>query len=294
MSKDWYYEITVSEESFPYTRDQISVIAKITICFMAISFVASSLVLLFWLLMWYIERPQLNRVSLRCVAMASAINLIDGIFDIVMWSINANETTCRGLSLTVDFLDILNVSLLAVIGINLVLVVVLSVKKRDKLERYYYPCIFVYSAIVIVAPLYEEIVTPMVVPDTIGCWYYDNVAERGYSRVSWMWFYGFVFLATVVGLGSVLVAIAYLARAERAVRNDMEIARRSSHPSISSAFRRSSAINQPRVVLRCILYPLVPLIVHIWGFTVQLIVTVNNPVPIWLVVMLLDQPRFLQ
>lgn len=119
-----------------------------------------------------------------------------------------------------------------------------------------------------------------------------------------MWFYVLIFFAALVGLCSVLVAIAYLARAERAVRNDMETARRSSHPSISSAFRRSTAINQPRVVLRCILYPLgklwdtnerpsltvllcnpVPLVVHIWGFVIQILVTADKPVPLGLVVM---------
>lgn len=166
----WYDEIPPSENSFPYTTEQTVIVAKITISFIALSFFASGLVLLLWLLMWFIERPQLNRVSLRCVAMASAVNLIDGIFDIVMWSIDASEKTCRGLSLTVDFLDVINVALLAVVGINLVLVVVLSVRKRDKLERFYYPCILLYSAVVIVVPLYEEIVKPVVVSDTIGCW----------------------------------------------------------------------------------------------------------------------------
>ncbi|CEP16578.1 hypothetical protein [Parasitella parasitica] len=220
-----------------------------------------------------ISRPdEANRVSLRCVFMASLMNLINSIFDIAIVLIVGDTYACRASAMISMLTRVMSAVFLTLVGVNLVLVFVCNVNaSARRLERIYYPSAFAYGLLTITMPIVESS-DDVLSPNTdLRCYYYIHYYQfLGHSSMLWMWFYGFLFLSVVIAVICSIIALIKLMREHRAlIRKWIHIASMSQTTESAQSNIEQRAKSQSnvfmRVVSRCVMYPLVPFISNIWG-----------------------------
>ncbi|KAI9489555.1 hypothetical protein BDB00DRAFT_842465 [Zychaea mexicana] len=288
LPDEWSENLT-----FRYSTPQFSILNHITIAVSSVSLLLSLVVVIFYAVFWYYERKKADRVSLRCVALGSISNVIDTVLDIASSVRRTDQTYCRVLGLIVDFLDVINAGFLAVIGVNLFLIFVFKIKRSERLERFYYPAIFVYSITTMIVPVIEE--SQLVIPrdPDLSCWYYNHIGDRESHFVSWMYYYALIFFIALLGLFCSMTAVVKLFRQEAANFRGMRRFSPSGLANMSSTAKPRHDQSQdrqrprssfPRVVMRCITYTLVPFLIHIWGFAIQIRVSTKRRAPYGLTV----------
>lgn len=90
-----------------------------------------------------------NRVSLRCVFLFSLEDVINDILYITMAFIRDDNRFCTPAGVIVQFSDVLSATLLTLVRLNLLLVFVNIVPRKDLLERFYYPIALIYILFVV-------------------------------------------------------------------------------------------------------------------------------------------------
>ena len=143
-------------QSFSYTDSQLDDIERAIVVMSALSLACSLAVAVFYAFFLYYERRKTDRVSLRCVALATVVNVADSALGIVSGVRSDTPVYCRGIGFVIDFTDVFNACLLSIIGINLVLIFVIQIKFHERLEWFYYPGAFVYSVAAMIFPIVQE------------------------------------------------------------------------------------------------------------------------------------------
>lgn len=144
------------DSSFPYSFEQYETLAKVTLAITILSMVGSLITIAFYAIFVYKKGAMADRVSLRCVATASVVNLADAVMNLTMIVYKGTIVPCSVLAILIQFTDVLGACLLSTIGVNLVLVFVIKVKRSCILERFYYPFSIIYSLTTMIIPIYEE------------------------------------------------------------------------------------------------------------------------------------------
>ncbi|KAI9312436.1 hypothetical protein BX666DRAFT_836048 [Dichotomocladium elegans] len=152
----------------------------------SVTILFATLILLFYSFFFIHDRSNADRVSLRCVVLASFTNIISCIFSIAMCFIRGDQLSCIVFDIFFQFLDVVSAGLLSVIGVNLVLIFVIKVEHTKYFERYYYLFITLYSLLLIIVPVYEMITSR----NPIGrahhnCWFFYNIGNRENNPSSW-------------------------------------------------------------------------------------------------------------
>ncbi|KAI8381531.1 uncharacterized protein BYT42DRAFT_613303 [Radiomyces spectabilis] len=252
---------------FLFNHQSFIALMSASIVASVISLIGAGLAILGYGYLWFYHRQPANRVSLRCVFLASVMNVLKGMFDIANVLSVGDTVYCHAGAVIVLFLKITSAALLAVVGLNLVLIFVINVKRSDLLELFYYPGILLYSFVTIVVPIYLESRIGSSNGNEYVCWYYTHYyLIDGFSDFFWMWFYGFVFGIIVIAVVCSVIAMYKLIKEFPSFRgNQATDDQTRDAPAQPSIFGK--------VVLRCILYPLVPFIVNIFGFVMQLLIS---------------------
>ncbi|CAO3630516.1 unnamed protein product [Mucor hiemalis] len=239
---------------FPYTNEEFISLQQANIAASIISLVFSLFVVLFYIYMLVYHRKKANRVSLRCVFLSSLSEALSSIMSIVVTTDKVRF--CNAANIVIGFTSIFSSAALTIVGLNLILIFVINVKRRDVLEKFYYPTLVVYSIIGALAPIYRHIGGNLADNGNYSCWYITYVLVRSQSNFPYIWFYVFVFFTNIVALLCSLIAMIKLLREQRRIKT-------TNHSSVLK-----------KVVLRCTIYPLVPFISDIFGFIMELMI--NN------------------
>ncbi|CAO3596264.1 unnamed protein product [Absidia cylindrospora] len=189
-----------------------------------------------------------------------------------MINIQGESKFCLAMAFLVQYFTILGVTLLALIGINLVLVYVVNFRRRHILEYIYYPFAIIYSGAGLVGPIvnyYDGNRRKLLSHNPDGtCWYVNFMQNRYGQSLSFMWLYGFIFFSTITALLSSTIAIIKIVK-DNQILVSLFKSRRRSTPS--------SKLSQ--VIVRCLLYPLVPLLSNFLSFLMQCMITVSQSFP---------------
>jgi hypothetical protein len=171
---------------FKYTYAQFLSLRTTAVATSAISLTSSALIMIVYIYMFIYHRKQANRVSLRCVFLCCLADTLSAILNIIITGQRGNTNFCKAAGVTIKFSTMMSATLLTLVGLNLVLIFVLNVNRRDLLEKFYYPCAVLYAIIGVVIPLYTQVTGDTSNYDQFSCWYLTYIEDRSYSTFSWV------------------------------------------------------------------------------------------------------------
>ncbi|CAO3630181.1 unnamed protein product [Cunninghamella blakesleeana] len=258
----------------PDTRLRI-IQRSLVLIFTIISLICGLAVIITYGAIYHYDRKRANRVTLRMVFIASVSSVFFCIFNIYNWTIIYTSNACSGTKIVVLFFNAIGVCALACIGLNLLFLFVFRIRNYSILEKLYYIFLIVFPLVSISAPIYHTIVEKegaITQFDTYhSCWYYTHHFE-GLEEItfSWLWYFCVLFVITIISTLSSFIALIRLYLNIRKSRNETEL-----------CGELSAGIEIPanvigKVVIRCIFYALVPFIVNIWSFCLQ-VIEINPP-----------------
>lgn len=258
---------------FPFTEKEFYSLQQANIAASSISLVASTCVVFTYIYMLIYHRKKANRVSLRCVFMCSISEAVSSVIGIVVTTDIVYY--CHAAYIVLGFTSIFSSAALTIVGVNLILVFVINVKRRDILERFYYPIIVIFSLVGSLAPIYREITVSSTSKGEYTCWHIAYFLVRARSSfpyvstskeheiymlalnltffVSKIWFYVFIFFSNFIAVICSLIVMIKLFKEHRRMKTVMK--------SIANQQRRKpiETIQNgmlKKVVLRCTIYPL--------------------------------------
>jgi len=120
--------------------------------------------------------------------MASIMNLINSIFDIIIALIYGDTSLCRASAIVAMFTRVMSAVFLALVGINLVLVFVCNIQtSANRLEYIYYPSAFLYGLVTIVVPIVESSDDMLSTRNDLRCYYFVHYYQFfGHSSLLWV------------------------------------------------------------------------------------------------------------
>lgn len=131
-------------------------IIKAAVITSSISIFSCILIILSYIYLKTYHSNKANRVSLRCVFLASIMNLINSTFNIFTLLQCGNTTLCKASSVVTMFSRVMGAAFLTIVGINLVLVFVFNVAyTANQLERIYYPGTLLFGLITAILPIVD-------------------------------------------------------------------------------------------------------------------------------------------
>ncbi|ORZ25362.1 hypothetical protein BCR42DRAFT_463975 [Absidia repens] len=244
--------------------------ARLATALISLSFDFIAISVFIYLVIYY--RAQVNRPSIRLAVFCCLANFLESVLFVVMIKVEGPSLFCLGFSLTSQYLAVLGVTLLAIIGINLVLVYVVNVRRRHILEYYYYPLSILYSAFGIIGPILQHFINKKrnLFHAHETCWYISVIKSRFVQPLNFMWFYCCIFFVTMVAFLCSTIAIIKLMKDFRTIQNLFKSRRQVVSKQVPV---------YSQVVVRCLLYPIVPLISNFCGFLEQCIIITGNYPP---------------
>ncbi|KAG2235736.1 hypothetical protein BDF21DRAFT_452187 [Thamnidium elegans] len=257
-------------------------IIKAAIITSSISIFACILIILSYIYLKAYHPNKANRVSLRCVFLASIMNLINSIFNIFILLQSGNTTLCKASSTVTMFSRVMGDAFLTIVGINLVLVFVFNVAyTANQLEWIYYPGTLIFGLLTSIVPIVDLFRSHgrTDYAHYYTCYYYTYYHRLfDESDLLWIWFYTFLFFCIFVAAAcSVIASIKLLREHNTLIKKfaSSNMIHVTSDAEIERYMRNQSSIFR-KVVSRCVLYPLVPLISSIWGFLNQMVLLDSN------------------
>ncbi|KAI7907234.1 uncharacterized protein BX663DRAFT_495279, partial [Cokeromyces recurvatus] len=276
------YSLSKRRQNIPagliYTAKQYQALMKLVLVTSSISLFSSFAVVFSYLYLRISHPDKANRVSLHCVFFATFMDLLNTVFSIIIILIYGDTAICRTSIIFIMFSRIMSTNLLTIVGVNLVLVFVFHIScPAHKLERTYYLFAFIYALITLIIPIVKE-ANDSFSSEHLQCYYFIQYYRFGFGNLLWMSYYGFLFFVIVIAFACSTMALFKLLRENRMViRKFVHIAATSqtvetANNTIQQRIKYQSNVFI-RVVSRCIIYPLVPLLSNIWGFIFQIILT---------------------
>ncbi|KAI7859712.1 hypothetical protein BDC45DRAFT_496645 [Circinella umbellata] len=231
----------------------------------SISLVASFVTVVTYAYLRLTYRQRADRVSLRCVLFAALADMIASTMSITTVLIPDTSKHCLPAAVVFMFFAVVAAGFLTTIGVNLVIIFVLNIKYSTlRLRIIYYITITVYSLLSIIGPIHISKHPCSLPKEDSTCWFTLYFESSRCGDSIWIFFYSFLMSLVVLGLVCSFVAGVKLVR-EQYIKFGQILRRRPGE-------RRHQTAMIARVLLRCVLYPLVPFIANIWGFISQTIV----------------------
>lgn len=178
-------------DDFLYDRSQYRILINTTIVASSISIFFSFMTLLAFFYLRSRNSDKASKLSLRCVLIATIMNIITAIFDIITVLQRGDGAFCRSSTVIKLAAKISSASLLAIIGVNLVLVFVINIKGTKRLECILYTSVFLYVMVTISVPIHEIATSTLEPNGPYQCWYYIHFYELfGHSDFLWVNYWG--------------------------------------------------------------------------------------------------------
>lgn len=171
---------------FKYTAKEFITLRKVSLILSSLSLTCSILIIIFYIYMLMYHRKQANRVSLRCVFMCSVADLLNAALSICITSQKGDSQFCRASNVIIEFANIWSATLLTLVGLNLVLIFVINVKRSDLLEKFYYPCAFLYTFIGVSVRINQQVHTDSISFEWYSCWYLKYVEDCTNNIMPWV------------------------------------------------------------------------------------------------------------
>ncbi|CEG82514.1 hypothetical protein RMATCC62417_16574 [Rhizopus microsporus] len=173
---------------------------------------------------------------------------------------------------------------LAVVGLNLVMILAMKVSRTKKLEIFYYVIIAVSGVLVSVVPrLVPHTSGPLPNEIVASCWYHYYFEGRMRNLFNWLWYYGWLLFSSLFAAMYAIIAIVFIVRARGNYAGALDLQSRKHDTAISSLYILRKHGNTTdvfrKIAIRCICYPLVPLISKIWGVSIEIAVAANAHIP---------------
>ena len=130
-------------------------------------FASVCVVLSYFFILWY-QSSMANRISLRLIVFACLVNSIYNVMQLTVTSILDTSSSCRPAIYVVIATDIMCCMCLAMIGVNLVMILIVRINHPAKMEKYYYACIIIVSLLGLLIPLASNTVGGS--PSGRMCW----------------------------------------------------------------------------------------------------------------------------
>ncbi|KAI7880402.1 hypothetical protein K492DRAFT_207590 [Lichtheimia hyalospora FSU 10163] len=229
-----------------------------------VSIICNILVLItFFFIMWY-RPPMVNRVSLRLIVFSCFCNIIYCIFGMPTPTTQDDNPACRVLIYILIATDTMSTMSLAMVGLNLVMIFIVRVTHPVKLEKYYYALIIMSAILATVMPL-AVATAPANNMGNYDCWYH----------------YYFVGRLQLLALNKFRHKKSYFV-------GSLNMAGSAESGVVGSNFQReapeqrntpSRAVVFRKVVVRCVGYPIIPLISKMWGVGLEIAAIQNNHIP---------------
>ncbi|KAI8391445.1 uncharacterized protein BYT42DRAFT_610676 [Radiomyces spectabilis] len=280
---------------FQYTDAQFHALrlTSIIVSGIALSCAVTSMTTYIYMLIY--EKKRANRVSLRCVMLSILAFIPNAIMNLIAVVVPQNSRFCRVWEILGSFLSVASAAFLGLVGLNLVLVFVIGVKQPERLEWFYYPGVLIYCMIPTVVGIEDVYKVLSTNQYNHQCWYYTNYIGRSYADLAWIVFYGFLFAIFLFSTIFSLVALVKVFRERQALvdkltemstnAEDCGSVQRPTNQDINRHVHRHTN-DFSKIVIRCIVYPFVPLLVNVWGFIIQMmIVTPDSVTPYWLLML---------
>lgn len=160
-----------SDRVLPFTVEQYTTLNILVITCATVALLASLATTTFYIYMWVRHREKADRVSLRCVVMASGASSILNILIITQAAISTTKiNACRALNVVSQAFDVFSCACLTTVGVNLVAVFVFNVKRAGLFTRLYLPILVVYSLLSMIARIYDEVTIPVHLREGTSCW----------------------------------------------------------------------------------------------------------------------------
>jgi hypothetical protein len=187
IQNDQWNDNYLATDVFQYTFDEFRSLRGANFGVTLISLASSTAVVIAYIYMFFCHRKEANRVSLRCVFLCCLSDTVNSVLNLVLIRIRGESSFCQAASILIEFSNVWTASLLTLVGINLVLIFVVNVKRRDLLEKFYFVSVLVYSLIAESASIYTEItVTDQSSLIGTSCWYHIYIADRTLNLFSWV------------------------------------------------------------------------------------------------------------
>lgn len=172
---------------FDYGQGQFQSLRAVDLAISSISLASSTLVIFAYLYMFIYHRKQANRVSLRCAFLCCIADVVNDIINILLTDVIGDSDFCRASGVIIDFANIFNSALLTLVGLNLFLIFVVNVNRKDLLERFYYPGAIIYSIVGIVVLIYfQTTYNTTTLYSHTNCWYLTYIVDRTSNTISWV------------------------------------------------------------------------------------------------------------
>ncbi|KAI9471360.1 hypothetical protein BDB00DRAFT_943713 [Zychaea mexicana] len=252
------------------TYEQFISLRTAAVACSSLSLFASFITSVTYVCLRLIYRSRADRVSLRCVWVASFANVVVAILNIAVVAIDDASRFCLSSGVALQFFGILGTGFLTIVGINLLIVFVLNFNRTSKrrLQLFYFSFILLYCLCSIVFPTYVAQHPCVSAGGHSSCWFNIFYESSRCGDAVWIDHYSFLMFLVVIAFGCSVIATIKLVREQHTKFG--KILRR------EPVQRRHQSAIIARVLLRCILYPLIPFIANIWGFIAQLLVFRNN------------------
>lgn len=182
---DPWDEHSFETEIFKYSYGQFRSLRLAALSTSIISLTSSSMIMIAYTYMFIYHRKEANRVSLRCVFLCCLADALNAIWNIIIVGIKGGTKFCQAASILIEFSNVLNATLLTLVGINLFLIFVINVNRRDLLEKFYYPSIIIYAMVAESVSIYTETISKAP-NDQYSCWYQIYIADRTHDTFSWV------------------------------------------------------------------------------------------------------------
>ncbi|ORX62617.1 hypothetical protein DM01DRAFT_1369214 [Hesseltinella vesiculosa] len=200
---------------------------------------------------------------------------------------------------------------LCCVGVDLVVVFVLGYHHSSKASMIYYVLIFIFSCLATIVSIihvvtdFGELYT---MTNPWVCRYTETIQMKEDYTIHWIWYYSVIFAISLVSTCCSLATVIKLfgiyngqRHASKRPPGDLGAPRFHSssltvfeqrRPSVSAGMQRRRSIIEPpvdpysllaKVIVRCVVYSLVPLLANVWSFAVQLVQFEGHKPPLALV-----------
>ncbi|ORX56820.1 hypothetical protein DM01DRAFT_1406278 [Hesseltinella vesiculosa] len=247
-------------------------------------------VVLTYAYMVYYHRQESNRVTLHCICLANLISIANVMVDLVSFNRSMDSPFCSSYNTWSGLSTVLTSSLTCVTSIHLFTVFCLHYHWPTRPEYLFVPMCLVYAVIANIMDfdgIHADTTSMQHLYFKLSdnCWYYIQYVDREVVKSSWYFYYTFLaFVIFTSFLASLMTMYTIYAQQRRNMRSMMyrdaeatnQIHQDTLHRILLHAFPKVGS--NLVIVLRSLMYPMVPMIVHVWGFALQMTIVPQNAV----------------
>ncbi|KAI9486683.1 MAG: hypothetical protein EXX96DRAFT_604784 [Benjaminiella poitrasii] len=273
-------------EQWDFTNTQWNGLIYSGIIASVFSFISNIGVLLIHGITSYYRPIIVNRLSLRMIVLSCLFNLIYCVCQLVTDTIKAKSRHCYALAYVLVSSDTMSCMCLTMVGLNLVMIFVLKKSRTLKLELFYYFLVAVSGILVSIIPrFFGPTPDPETTLKNATCWYFYYFDGRITRVFNWLWYYSWLLLSLFSAASCAAISIRFVIKKQKNFSGTLDMFTRRQDPKEITAMTiiRKYANNNTdifhKIAVRCICYPLVPLISKSWGVGIEIAAATKSYVP---------------